>query len=193
MENAVTIEFLIEGDLPPEFAAKATPLDPWDDPDHLLAMWSATLDASDAERMALMRKVEELERDQEATDRALQRAYERRRPNIESRLIRLRDAPTYLCMDKNRFNTEVRPHVLEIPIGTQGVAFDRFDLDEWCAKYKARNGRPGKTMKGASSWEGKSRQDLSRGGKSGTSRRQSTVIAFEKALARVTSKKQSGI
>jgi len=44
------------------------------------------------------------------------------------RLLRLRDAPTYLGMDRNRFNVEVRPHLMEIPIGEQGIAFDRFEL-----------------------------------------------------------------
>ena len=41
------------------------------------------------------------------------------------RIIRFRDAPAYLGMDRNRFNAEVRPHVTEIPIGKQGVGFDR--------------------------------------------------------------------
>ena len=40
---------------------------------------------------------------------------------IIPRIIRIRDAPFYLGMDKNRFNKEVRPHVPEIKIGTQGV------------------------------------------------------------------------
>jgi hypothetical protein len=31
------------------------------------------------------------------------------------RLIRLRDAPQYLGMDRNRFNAEVRPYLTEIP------------------------------------------------------------------------------
>ena len=47
------------------------------------------------------------------------------------RFIRLRDAPGYVGMDRNRFNAEVRPLVTEIPIGSQGVAFDRLDLDVW--------------------------------------------------------------
>jgi len=45
------------------------------------------------------------------------------------RLIRFRDAPRYLGMDRNRFNTEVRPYLTEIPIGRQGIAFDRLDPD----------------------------------------------------------------
>ena len=52
---------------------------------------------------------------------------------IIPRLIRLRDAPRYLGMDKNRFNRDVRPRVTAIRIGTQGIAFDRIDLDAWAA------------------------------------------------------------
>lgn len=59
------------------------------------------------------------------------------------RLVRCRDAPFYLGMDRNRFNAEVRPYLTEIPIGEQGIAFDRLDLDAWADNYKHRNGRPG--------------------------------------------------
>jgi predicted DNA-binding transcriptional regulator AlpA len=52
------------------------------------------------------------------------------------RFIRLRDAPAYLGMDKNRFNREVRPLVTSIPIGTQGIAFDRIELDAWADNHK---------------------------------------------------------
>ena len=37
---------------------------------------------------------------------------------ILPRFIRFRDAPTYLGMDRNRFNAEVRGDLTEIPIGT---------------------------------------------------------------------------
>ena len=47
------------------------------------------------------------------------------------RIIRLRDAPAYLGMDRNRFNAEVRPILTEIPIGVQGIGFDRLELDAW--------------------------------------------------------------
>jgi hypothetical protein len=62
-------------------------------------------------------------------------------PNLLPRLIRLRDAPRYLGMDKNRFNREVRPRVKFVQIGTQGVAFDRLELDAWADDYVRRNGR----------------------------------------------------
>lgn len=52
-------------------------------------------------------------------------------PVIVPRFLRLRDAPAYLGMDRHRFNEKVRPHLDEIPIGKQGIAFDRVDLDAW--------------------------------------------------------------
>ncbi len=60
--------------------------------------------------------------------------------NGSPRFIRLRDAGRYLGMDPNRFNREVRPYVAEMPIGKQGIAFDRIDLDAWADDYKSRNG-----------------------------------------------------
>ncbi len=59
---------------------------------------------------------------------------------ILPRLIRLKDASKYLGMDKNRFNREVRPRLIAIPIGKQGIAFDRLDLDAWVDHYKQRSG-----------------------------------------------------
>ncbi len=61
--------------------------------------------------------------------------------SIEPRLIRMRDAPRYLGMDRNRFNSEVRPHVTCIPIGKQGIAFDRQELDRWTDHYIALHGQ----------------------------------------------------
>lgn len=63
--------------------------------------------------------------------------------SVLPRLIRLRDAPLYLGMDSNRFNRSVRPYLTEIPIGEQGIAFDRLDLDAWAEDRKSRYGRPG--------------------------------------------------
>jgi hypothetical protein len=62
---------------------------------------------------------------------------------VSPRFIRLRDAPRYLGMDKNRFNREVRPALTNLPMGVQGVAFDRLDLDRWADDYKSRNGPDG--------------------------------------------------
>src|SRR5208337_5318566 len=108
------------------------------------------------------------------------------------RVIRLRDAPAYLGMDKNRFDREVRPYLTEFPIGDQGVAFGRLDLDNWFEEYKARNGRPGKSTEGGKSWDRKSRQDLSRGTAFGISRKGSaTAEDLERAVERAISKKRN--
>ena len=66
----------------------------------------------------------------------------RRTSRYLPRFVRLRDAPDYLGMDRNRFNRLVRPNLVVIPIGKQGIAFDRLDLDDWADQYKSRNGRP---------------------------------------------------
>ena len=52
------------------------------------------------------------------------------------RLIRFKDAPRYLGMDRHCFNREVRPYVVEIRIGKQGIAFDKDDLDDWVIEMK---------------------------------------------------------
>ena len=57
-------------------------------------------------------------------------------------------------MDRNRFNAEVRPGLTEIPIGKQGIAFDRLELEAWAEEHKQRNGRPGRS-KGDLVWDAK--------------------------------------
>jgi hypothetical protein len=111
---------------------------------------------------------------------------------ILPRLIRLRDVPLYLGMDPNRFNAEVRPYLVEIPIGKQGIAFDRIDLDAWIDDYKNRNGRPGKAM-GGKPWDRKFHQGSSKEAKSGTSKKQSVEEEFKKALERASSLKRKDI
>ncbi|MES9948458.1 MAG: hypothetical protein ABW118_05830 [Candidatus Thiodiazotropha sp.] len=106
------------------------------------------------------------------------------------RFIRMRDAPAYLGMDRNRFNAEVRPFVTEIPMGPQSIAFDRLDLDAWAADYKSRNGRPGRSM-GDQLWDAKKHRGSSKGKVSGTSTNALAGGAFAKALEAVTLKKQS--
>ncbi len=44
-------------------------------------------------------------------------------------------------MDRNRFNAQVRPYVSEVRIGSQGIAFDRLELDAWWEHCKSRNER----------------------------------------------------
>ena len=109
---------------------------------------------------------------------------------IQPRLIRLRDAPAYLGMDRNRFNREVRPALVELPIGQQGVAFDRLELDAWVEQYKRCNGRPA-SARGEQIWDADNRQDYVNEAASGTLKNKCLAKNFSKALARATSKRRS--
>jgi len=109
------------------------------------------------------------------------------------RFIRLRDAPSYLGMDKNRFNRAVRPLLAAIPIGTQGIAFDRLDLDSWADDYKSRNGHPATQPEREKLWETKDRRVSPNGVGSGTSINSSEEHAFAKALEQATSGKPKSI
>ena len=106
------------------------------------------------------------------------------------RYIRCRDAPDYLGMDRNRFKREVRPSLTEIPIGEQGIAFDRLDLDAWADDYKRRNGRPGQSQ-GEKTWDKEECQASSKEETPGTSINTSKGNVFAKAVAQVTKPKQS--
>jgi hypothetical protein len=109
---------------------------------------------------------------------------------VQPRIIRFRDAPGYVGMDRNRFNAEARPFLTQIPIGKQGIGFDRLELDAWVDDYIARNGRPGK---GVSSWDAREYPASSCELGTGTSIRSSSTGEFAKALAQIGSKKQNGI
>ena len=105
------------------------------------------------------------------------------------RLIRFRDAPRYLGMDRNRFNAEVRPYVAEIRVGKQGVGFDRLELDAWFDDYKSRNGRPAR--KGENTWDAREYQASSCGPGSGMSTNASAGGEFARALKQLTSGKRN--
>jgi hypothetical protein len=105
------------------------------------------------------------------------------------RLIRLRDAPEYVGMDRNRFKKEVKPFLIIIPIGKKGIAFDRLDLDAWVDHYKHRNGRPARERRNIA-WDTKKCQDSSNDAASGTSTKLSTESGFQAALALVGLKKR---
>jgi len=113
------------------------------------------------------------------------------RLSLQPRIVRFRDAPAYLGMDRNRFNSEVRPHLTEIPIGIQGIGFDRLELDAWVDDYKSRNGRP--TRKGVKSWDASEYPASSSGPVSGMSTNASAGGEFAKALEHLTSKKRKDI
>jgi hypothetical protein len=113
---------------------------------------------------------------------------------VAPRFIRLRDAPCFFGMDKNRFNREVRPHLTEIRIGTQGRAFDRLEMEAAAEEYKRRNGIPvAPSDRRKSSWEIKERQVLPSAVGSGTSISSSEEHAFAKALEQATSGKPKSI
>ena len=112
-----------------------------------------------------------------------------RQPAIAPRIIRFRDAPRYLGMDRNRFNAEVRPHITEVPIGKQGVGFDRLELDAWFEDYKSRNGRPAR--KGANTWDAREYPASLSAPGSGTSTSALADGEFAKALALIASKKRN--
>lgn len=112
-------------------------------------------------------------------------------PTLLPRFVRLRDAPFYLGMDRNRFNAEVRPLVTEIRIGRQGIAFDRLDLDAWADDYKSRNGRPASTFKGEQLWDANEVQGFGIAAGSGTSKSRSSVKRFTRALELATSKRRN--
>ncbi len=109
---------------------------------------------------------------------------------IAPRLIRFRDAPHYLGMDRNRFNVEVRPYLTEVPVGTQGIGFDRLELDAWFEDYVSRNGRPAR--KGSRIWDANKSPASSGGLESGTSTSESAGGEFARALERLKLKKQKG-
>ena len=106
---------------------------------------------------------------------------------IQPRVVRFRDAPAYLGMDRNRFNAEVRPLLSEVPIGTQGIGFDRLELDAWFEDYKSCNGRP--AQKGEHSWDANESPASFSGPGFGTSTSTSSGGEFAKALTQLASKK----
>ena len=105
------------------------------------------------------------------------------------RLIRLRDAPYFFGMDKNRFNREVRPFLTEIRVGVQGRAFDRLEMEAAAEDYKARNGRPTANLERRRLWDKVNRQASPSVVGSGTSIKISSERAFAKALERAISRK----
>jgi len=110
--------------------------------------------------------------------------------DFQPRLIRLRDAPDYLGMDKNRFNAEVRPYLVEIPIGEQGIAFDRLDLDVWVDDYKTMHGRPAKGKEEKGPWRKARVAEASKcAGVSGISTSASEAEEYAKARERAISRK----
>ncbi len=57
-----------------------------------------------------------------------------------ARLYRRSDAAKYLGMSVYLFDRLARPHLTEIRISAQAVAFDRIELDALAEHYKQANG-----------------------------------------------------
>jgi hypothetical protein len=113
---------------------------------------------------------------------------------VAPRFIRLRDAPRFFGMDKNRFNREVRPCLTEVRIGTQGRAFDRLEMEAAAEEYKSRNGIPvAQSDRRKPAWEIKERQASPNVVGSGTSTNVSEECAFARALEQAMSGRQKSI
>ncbi|MDI2594978.1 hypothetical protein POF45_26660 [Pseudomonas sp. 681] len=117
------------------------------------------------------------------------------------RFIRAMEAPAYLGMCRAEFKKTVRPHIREFPIGKQGVAFDRLELDAWANAYiesmaieKASNednNPPRSGRQGVNKWREKPCLASTRGTAFGTSTKSSEVSDFKKALEQAKGKKRS--
>jgi predicted DNA-binding transcriptional regulator AlpA len=108
---------------------------------------------------------------------------------LQPRFIRARDAHSYCGMSRALFNELIRPYLTEIPIGRQGIAFDRLELDALLDDYMRCNGRPAR--KGGRLWERGESRVSTRGTGFGISTSSCTDSDFARALERVTSRKQS--
>jgi hypothetical protein len=121
---------------------------------------------------------------------------QRNRLEFLPRVVRARDAHAYLGMDRNRFNREVKPHLVAVPIGTQGIGYDRLDLDAWWEEHKRRNGQPGALcMKKGELWENECpvfTVGPTNPAACGTLTKSSTVNAFAKAVKQATQRKRKG-
>ena len=111
---------------------------------------------------------------------------------LQPRLIRLKDAPFYLGMSRQRFNDVVRPYLTPIDIGERCIAFDRLDLDAWVDHYKSRNGRLN-SLEGENLWDAKEPLDSIYAMESGTLISKSEESAFAKVLEKSSLQRRSSI
>ncbi len=111
--------------------------------------------------------------------------------NFQPRLIRLRDAPAYMGVNKNFFDSEIRPYLTEMRLGPQMVAFDRLDLDAWVEDYKKLHGRPAKRKEENKPWRDKSAvwEGSNSGATLGSSTSESEDAEFARAVAQAIGKK----
>ena len=57
-------------------------------------------------------------------------------------IVRMRDAPFYLGMNKTFFRDTVQQYLTRIPIDKKGIGFNRAELDRWIAYTQATIGQP---------------------------------------------------
>jgi len=110
---------------------------------------------------------------------------------LNPRFIRARDAHGYCGMARTLFNDTIRPKITVIPIGKQGIAFDRLEIDAALDEYKQCNGRPAEEG-GRTTWVERKHPACPKGTTSGKSTRSSTEDDFAKALDLATSKTPKG-
>ena len=122
------------------------------------------------------------------------------RQDVLPRLIRAGAAPGYLGMCRAEFNSTARPHLTEVRIGKQGVAFCRYELDAFADEYIKKNlkKKPAQDndsycseRRGEETWREKPSRASTKGPGSGTSTKSSKVSDFKKALEQVKGKKRS--
>lgn len=103
------------------------------------------------------------------------------------RVIRLKDAPKYVGLERHAFNQYVRPYVTQIPLGKRGIGFDRLDLEAWFQDHKQRNGIPATKINDRrnSLWQKRERQDSINAKGSGTSTNNSSANDFATVLERL--------
>ena len=112
--------------------------------------------------------------------------------DFSPRVIRHKDAPTYLGVNINYFDRKIRPDLPEIQFGPQMIGYDKIDLDRWLDDYKARNGRPGKGKEANKPCRQKSKEfrALSYVEKPGGSTKKSLENEFAKVVAQAITKKR---
>ena len=61
--------------------------------------------------------------------------------SLQPRILRAGIAPCYCGMSRAVFDQEIRPYLVTVPIGVQGLGFDRLDIDRALDEYISRRGR----------------------------------------------------
>jgi hypothetical protein len=93
-------------------------------------------------------------------------------------------------MSRAVFDQEIRPYLVTVPIGVQGLGFDRLDIDRALDEYISRRGRAPAQQWSKEKWQ-KPQQVSASGRASGISTNVSEASEFEKALGRASKRKRS--